>query len=165
MKIALTVWDGWISPVFDVCREAMIFEIDAGQIASSTKVDMDGTTPLQKIDRLLGLGAETLICGAISEAVHAEAAPRGLKVIGFVAGEIDQVMQAFLSDGLATPALSMPGCKGIRRRSRGQGRGQGNGQGKGQGKGQGRGRGKGQGCSQGKGQGRGRGQGQGSKSR
>ena len=118
MKIALTVWDGWISPVFDVCREALVLEIDNGDILSTVKIDLNTETPLKKIERLVNLGVETLVCGAISELVHGEATPRGLKVISFVSGEIDEVVQALISDGLPTPALSMPGCRDGQGRSR-----------------------------------------------
>jgi hypothetical protein len=45
-------------------------------------------------------------------------------VIGFVAGEIDDVVEAFLAGTLPTPALSMPGCCGKQNRLRGdRGRG------------------------------------------
>jgi len=130
MKVALTVWDGRISPVFDVCREALVLDIDHGDIVATAKMDLDTASPLQRIERLVDRGVEKLICGAISEDVHAEAAPRGLKVIGFVAGEIEEVVQAFVSGGLPSPKLSMPGCRGRRRRVRGGwsgGRGRGRG--------------------------------------
>ena len=110
MKIALTVWDGWLSPVFDVSRVAVVIEICDGNIVSTTKVDLASATPLPKIERLVAIGVETLICGAISEAVHADSTSRGLNVIGFVAGEVDEVVQAFLRGGLPNQDLSMPGC-------------------------------------------------------
>ncbi len=46
MKIALTVWDEWISPVFDVCRDALVLEIDTGDIISTSKVDLNTATLL-----------------------------------------------------------------------------------------------------------------------
>jgi predicted Fe-Mo cluster-binding NifX family protein len=118
MKVALTIWYGRISPVFDVCREVLVCEIDKQDIISSTKVDLENAGPIQKIERILGLGVEKLICGAISKAIHQEAIPRGLEVIAFVAGEIDTVMQAFVAGELPTPALSMPGCCTRKRRFR-----------------------------------------------
>jgi predicted Fe-Mo cluster-binding NifX family protein len=123
MKIALTVWDGWISPVFDVCREVLVLEIDKKDIVSTEKIDLGDKTPLQKIERLTTLGVGTLVCGAISEVVRAEAAPCGLKVIGFVSGRIDEVVQALISDRLPTPALSMPGCREGRGRKGGRNKG------------------------------------------
>ena len=64
------------------------------------------------------LGIETLVCGAISEPLRHELTMRGVKVIGFVAGEIETVVEHFLAGTLPTPALSMPGCCGRRNRVR-----------------------------------------------
>jgi predicted Fe-Mo cluster-binding NifX family protein len=110
MRIALTVWDGWISPVFDVCRQALVLEIVEGNVLNNSAQSLDGATPLQKGEQLLELGVRTLICGAISGPAREQLTARGLKVIGFVAGEVDEVLQAFLAGDLPTPALSMPGC-------------------------------------------------------
>lgn len=122
MKVALTVWDGWISPVFDVCQEARVLTIDRRVVISTTKVNLGNMQPLQKIELLVGMGVETLVCGAISETAHALTSPKGLKVIGFVAGEFEEVVKAFLSGKLPSRALSMPGCCRRQQRQR-RGRG------------------------------------------
>ena len=109
MKIAMTVWEGWISPVFDVCRRGLILEIEGRNAVSSVDIDLDTTTPLQKIEILVGHEIDTLICGAISKPVYWEARSRGLRVISFVTGEVDEVIQAFVAGRLPTPALTMPG--------------------------------------------------------
>ncbi len=124
MKAALTVWDGRIAPVFDVSREAVLLTIDKGVAGARRTENIAAPTAPLKIERLIGLGVETLICGAISEPLRWELTSRGVKVIGFVAGEIDEVVKAFIAGALPTPALSMPGCCGQRLRFRG-GRGMG----------------------------------------
>ena len=128
MKAALTVWDGRVSPVFDVSREAVILTIENGTVAARRSENIEAPTAALKIDRLMELGVETLICGAISEPLHRELTARGVRVLGFVAGEIDEVVQAFLAGTLPAPALSMPGCCGRQNRFRG-GRGRGGGRG------------------------------------
>lgn len=128
MKVALTVWDGRISPVFDVCREVLILTIESKTVVSRSSETLGPSEALLKIKRLMDLGVETLICGAISEPLHRELVSRGLEVLGFVAGEIDEVVRAFLSGALPGPSLSMPGCRGRQNRFRG-GRGRGGGRG------------------------------------
>ena len=119
MKAALTVWDGRISPVFDVSREALLLTIEHGAVAARSSENLETPTPRLKLDRLTELGVETLICGAISEPLHHELTTRGVTVIGFVAGEIDEVVTTFLAGRLPTPALAMPGCCGRQNRFRG----------------------------------------------
>jgi predicted Fe-Mo cluster-binding NifX family protein len=119
MKAALTVWDGRMSPVFDVSREALILTIENGAVAARSIESIETPTAPLKLDRLMELGVEMLICGAISEPLQHELTTKGVKVIGFVAGEIDDVVESFLSGTLPTPALSMPGCCGRQHRFRG----------------------------------------------
>jgi predicted Fe-Mo cluster-binding NifX family protein len=119
MKAALTVWDGRISPVFDVSREAVILTIKKGIVVASSTENIEAPTAALKIDRLIGVGVGTLICGAISEPLHWELTARGVKVFGFVAGEIDEVVQAFIAGTLPASTLSMPGCYGRQNRVRG----------------------------------------------
>ena len=126
MKAALTVWDGRVSPVFDVCRQAVIFTIEDGAVAARCSENIEAPTAALKIERLMRLGVETLICGAISEPLHRELTSRGVRVLGFVAGEIDEIVQALITGTLPAPALSMPGCCGRQSRFRG-GQGQGRG--------------------------------------
>jgi len=118
MKVALTVWAGRISPVFDVSREALILNIENRKIVSTSREALDGPAPHLKVERLVSLGVETLICGAISEPLHVELTSRGVKVLGFVAGDVEKVTQAFLAGGLPAPALSMPGCASAQKRFR-----------------------------------------------
>jgi predicted Fe-Mo cluster-binding NifX family protein len=60
-----------------------------------------------------------LVCGAVSAPVQDELDRRGIEVIGFVAGEVDDVLRALMTGRLPHPALAMPGCGRRRRRIRG----------------------------------------------
>jgi predicted Fe-Mo cluster-binding NifX family protein len=130
MKTALTVWQGRVSPVFDVSREVLVLTIEDGAVGARSSESIDTPTAAKKIDRLVDMGVETLICGAISEPLQHELTMRRVKVIGFVAGEIDEVVASFLAGTLPTPSLAMPGCcrrQNRFRRGRGGGRGDGGG--------------------------------------
>lgn len=112
MKAALTVWEGRMAPVFDVSREALILVVEDGAVGSRSIKNIETPTAALKLERLRELGVETLICGAISEPLQHELSIMGVKVIGFVAGEIGEVVESFLAGTLPTRALSMPGCCG-----------------------------------------------------
>ncbi len=145
MKTALTVWDGRISPVFDVSREAVVLTLEDGVERARSTERIEAPTAALKIARLQELGIELLVCGAISESLQQELSARGIRVLGFVAGALEEVLSALLAGGLPGPELAMPGCRGPQRRVRagqGAGRGRGRGQGKGQSQGQGQGRGR-----------------------
>jgi predicted Fe-Mo cluster-binding NifX family protein len=119
MKAAVTVWDGRVSPVFDVSREVVLLTVESGKVTARCCASIETPTPSRKLDRLAELGVETLICGAISEPLHRALTDRGVKVLGFVAGDINAVTLAFVAGRLPAAVLSMPGCCGQQKKHRG----------------------------------------------
>ncbi|MBN1960104.1 MAG: NifB/NifX family molybdenum-iron cluster-binding protein [Deltaproteobacteria bacterium] len=109
-KVAVSIWDGRISPVFDVCRKVAIYDIENQNIIAHTNVSIVPNNTYLKIQKLIALGVDTIICGAISEALYQQLYDHGIIIYGFIAGDINQVINAFLNNTLNTPSLSMPGC-------------------------------------------------------
>ena len=154
MKAAFAHWDHRIAPVFDITRRIHVVAAESGRIAAEAEEVLADDLPLQKVIRLAELGIGTLVCGAISRPLHAMVTAYGIRVIPFVAGDLSEVIQAWLRGGLEGNEFAMPGCCGRGRRRgtyginqeeylmKGRGRGgmgPGGGQGQGRG-GQGRGR-------------------------
>ena len=163
MKVAFSTWNNRIAPVFDVARQALILDVDSGRITGQAEHALPGEALEGKAASLAGQGVEVLVCGAISRPLMAIIAASGIRVTPFQAGDLSEVIQGWLSDGLANGAFFMPGCCGRGRAGfKQEGHGMGNGQrGRGQGGG-GHGRkggspagGRGGGMGQGGGQGRG----------
>jgi len=125
MRAAVTTWDGRVSPVFDVSREALVLTIEEGVVCARHTESIETTTAMHKINRLLELGVETLICGAISDSLQWELDARGIVVFAFVAGDLEEVVESLVAGALPAAALSMPGCCGRRNRFRGGRGGQG----------------------------------------
>ena len=164
MKTAFAYWDNRIAPVFDTARHLHVVEAESERIIRETQEPLADDLPVKKALRLADLGVGVLVCGAISRPLHELVASYGIQVFPFVAGELREIIQAWLDGNLGRDAFAMPGCCG-----HGQGRRRGmcginkeeyemNGKGRGgtgKGGGQGQGRGGGQGQGQG-GQGRGR---------
>lgn len=132
--VALTVWDGRISPVFDVSRAALVLSVEGSEVTARRTEDIEKPTPAAKLARLLDLGVDTLVCGAISRPLECELTARGIRVLAFVAGNVDEVVKSFLDGTLPTPALAMPGCCGRQGRHRVGGGGGGGRQGVGAGR-------------------------------
>ena len=186
MNVAVTAWDGRISPVFDSAKTLMLAEIKDGEVVSRRYESIDPVWVSHLADRLRELGVDVLICGAISQTPSTIIEANGIRLISFIGGAIEEVLNAFARNGRVAPDFLMPGCgRGRRQQGRGacprrykevnamprgdqtgpQGQGPGTGRGKGPcqggragtGAGQGQGRGKGQGRGQGAGTGAGQG--------
>jgi predicted Fe-Mo cluster-binding NifX family protein len=120
MKTAFAYWDDRISPVFDIARRIRVVEADSGRIVAETGEVLADDLPAQKALRLVELGVDTLVCGAISRSFQERIAAYGIQVIPFVAGDLSEVIQAWLGGNLERNTFAMPGCCG---RGRGRRRG------------------------------------------
>ena len=110
MKVALTVWGGRVAPVFDVSREVTVLTIQDAVMGAPRRVRIEVPTPELRVERLAALGIDTLVCGAISAPLQRDLANRGVRVIGFVAGDADEVLRALAGGALPAPEFVMPGC-------------------------------------------------------
>ena len=120
MKAAFAHWDHRIAPVFDIARRIHVAEAESGRIVAETEEVLADALPLQKVIRLMELGVGTLVCGAISRPLHAMVTAYGIRVVSFVAGDLSEVIQAWMSGCLEGDDFAMPGCCG---RGRGRRRG------------------------------------------
>jgi predicted Fe-Mo cluster-binding NifX family protein len=116
MKAAFPVWNNRIAPVFDVTREIRLVEAESGRIVCEKDESLPDEPTAVKAIRLAELGVQELICGAISRPLHALVVAYGIRVIPFVAGDLREILRAWLSGRLEDGVFSMPGCGGRRRR-------------------------------------------------
>jgi predicted Fe-Mo cluster-binding NifX family protein len=116
VKLALSVWNGRISPLFDSTQRALVVEVEANKVVDRTEEAFSSPVPREKIGRLVSLGVSVLICGAVSRAVAAMVQTAGIRLAPWTAGDVQDVLDAFLEGRLDQDRFLMPGC---RRRSRG----------------------------------------------
>jgi predicted Fe-Mo cluster-binding NifX family protein len=110
MKAAFAYWEDRIAPVFDTARQIHIVEIKSGRIAGESLAILSEITPNARALRLTELGVGTLVCGAISGTMRNLVEAYGIQVISFVAGNIHEVIQAWLSGNIHDGLFFMPGC-------------------------------------------------------
>jgi len=118
MKTAFTYWhkDNRIAPVFDISRQIRVVESDSGRIVGESEELLEDGLAVRKVINLAQLGVATLVCGAISRPLQEMVMSNGIQVIPFVAGDLDQVIQAWLDGKLDNDSFAMPGCCGHGRR-------------------------------------------------
>lgn len=149
MKVAIPIFRSRVSPVFDWSTRLLLIRIRSGREETGEEIEVGGLDLLERVERLSNAGTDVLICGAIGDFVARLLESKGIRVIPWVAGEVEEVIHALASDEFPHDRFLMPGCGQRERRCmasqerkrRGQGRivsGQ-RGQGKGRGQGFGRG--------------------------
>ncbi|MBN1364714.1 MAG: hypothetical protein JW976_07920 [Syntrophaceae bacterium] len=117
-KIAMTVWNDIISPVFDSANRVLIVEIKDGKVFGSRYEVLGPELPFSRALRLSGWGIQVLICGGISIGFARTMEIYGIEVIPFITGNVHRVLDAYLSNTLMVNNFFMPGFRGGCRRNR-----------------------------------------------
>ncbi|MBF0120660.1 MAG: NifB/NifX family molybdenum-iron cluster-binding protein [Desulfobacterales bacterium] len=110
MILAVAVGNNRISPVFDVAKKILVLEIEKGAIVRENIEVFSCDNSSYKITKLIELKVHTLICGAISRQLLNMITMNGIEIIPFIAGEVKEVISAYLEGGLSISIFSMPGC-------------------------------------------------------
>jgi predicted Fe-Mo cluster-binding NifX family protein len=117
MKAAFSVWENRIAPVFDVARHILVLETKSGCIISESKKILADAMPVGKAASLTELGVSVLVCGAVSRPFQEMIEAYGIRIIPFVAGELQEVIDAWLAGKREMEMFAMPGCCGRKRRN------------------------------------------------
>jgi predicted Fe-Mo cluster-binding NifX family protein len=112
MKVAITVWEDRISPVFDASRHLLIAEIEDARVTRRSFVLFNPERPSHLVKTLTELDVPVLICGAVSQAPADMIVAGGITMIPFIAGEVDRVLDVYAKGRSLAPTFVMPGCHG-----------------------------------------------------
>lgn len=112
MKIAISHWRGRISPVFDVSSEVFLVDIEDSRVNSKQIVLLGHRNPFTRAREIAALGAQLLICGAISLDFKTILTEVGIQVIGFCCGAVEDVLGALQTGTFGGERFRMPGSKG-----------------------------------------------------
>ncbi len=112
MKVAVTIWEDRISPVFDASRRLLIAEIENARVTDRAYVFFDPGRPGNLAKTLVMLDVPVLICGAVSQAPATTINAGGITLIPFIAGEVERVLEFYAKGNSLEPTFVMPGCQG-----------------------------------------------------
>jgi len=110
MKVALTVWENRISPLFDCARTLLIVDIADQTEPGRYFEPFHCESPSSRAAKLSDLKVQVLICGAVSDIFANMIEAHGIRIIPFVAGDVDEVIDAYLRGAIFSSKFQMPGC-------------------------------------------------------
>jgi predicted Fe-Mo cluster-binding NifX family protein len=117
MRIAIPLWQGRISPVFDEARRILLLDVSEKQEQHRQEESLVAGSPFERAQLLPRLGVNLLICGMISQTQQAALTSAGIKVIPHICGHVEEVITAFLDNRIENEEFLMPGCRS-RKKSR-----------------------------------------------
>jgi len=109
MKIALPVWHGQVSSVFDFAHKLLLIELDNGEEKGRQDIALVEQNGPKRAILLKQLDVNILICGAISRPLAEIISGLGIQVLPFVKGPTDQIINAFKTGSLSQPQYALPG--------------------------------------------------------
>ena len=128
MKLAVPVFNGYVSPRVDCTRTFTLLEISDGEVVKRDELFIPPMHPLQLAGYLKSRDVRTIICGGIPFPLIQVMQQHGIKVIYGIIGEIDEVVDAFIEGKLRVNSnFCFERRYGRGRRHHGQGRGFGRG--------------------------------------
>lgn len=124
MRIAIPEYQGRVSPVFDTCQKILVFQMSNGSMLTPlASHDWSYVSLPLRANRLRQMGIDVILCGGISAWFARQIEALGIRLIPWLAGNIQQVLEAFVAGSLPDRRFSMPGSwsKGHGRRFRRRG--------------------------------------------
>jgi len=108
-RIAIPIFQNRVSPVLDTCQHLLLLDVDRGKEMSRQTVFL-GEIPLtERFDMMTNLGVVTVICGGVSETFANMLSGSNVHLRNGVAGNVDEVIRAYLEDRIDKPRFYMPG--------------------------------------------------------
>lgn len=110
MKIAIPTFTTRVSPRFDYAQHILLVSVDDGQASERQELTAGNWAPHERINRLVQLGVDTVICGGIDRWSVASLQSAGVTIYGWVTGEIEDALSALLQGDLDAEA-ALEGCR------------------------------------------------------
>jgi predicted Fe-Mo cluster-binding NifX family protein len=109
MKVALPVWQGHVSSVFDFAHKLLVIELDSDVERNRQEIVLVEQSDLERVTTLKQLGVGVLICGAISKPLAELINASGIQVLPFVTGSTEHIVNAYKTGQLSQPQYTLPG--------------------------------------------------------
>jgi predicted Fe-Mo cluster-binding NifX family protein len=111
MKIAIPHWQGRVSPLFDASDAIVVIDIERGRERRRDNFKLASFDPVRRAQEVAGLGAEVVVCGAVSRTLENALIGAGIRVKGFICGDLDELVDGIFGRDTFRRLLSNARCK------------------------------------------------------
>lgn len=98
--IIIPIFGNRISPRLDYCENIQLIRIEDNTIASRDIIKIITENRLERINRMIKLKPDIIICDGLTEMFKAELIKSNIEVIPWVQGEVDKILNEFLAGTL-----------------------------------------------------------------
>lgn len=98
--IAIPVFDTRISSRLDCSENVLVVSVDQGRIEKREVIRLLSSNPLDKVNDLIQLGVDVVICGGITDICFNRLKNSHINVIPWLRGDADEILTQFLEGKL-----------------------------------------------------------------
>lgn len=124
-RLAVAAYGPRVAPRWDGAAILVVADLEGERIGRRWELDLTSLAVPDRVARLQELGVHTLVAGAIDRWTAAEVEWRGIRLLSFVTGDVEDVLYGAARGTLVARSRMGAGgrCRGRWRRGRGRGRG------------------------------------------
>jgi len=112
MKVAFTVWNDRISPVFDAAKTILVAEIKNSEVTNRIYEFFNPDAPGRLVKRLGELQVDLFITGAITQTPASVIELSDIKLISFIGGRVNDALDLLAKGQSPAPKMKLPGAGG-----------------------------------------------------
>ncbi len=98
-----------IAPCFEYSATVAIFTIARGRVEEQMDFSLQSREALDRVRLLRDQQVDVLICGGVQEAVERLIEARGIRVISWVGGRVEDLLQQFIAGRLVPGSARLGG--------------------------------------------------------
>jgi predicted Fe-Mo cluster-binding NifX family protein len=111
MRIAIPIFRNRISPILDTCTRLMVADCEDAAVTQKKEIVLDFCSQFERFEILRKLNPDAVICCGVSDVFDKMLRSASIRLISGIAGDVDQVVKAFMNDRLGDPRFRLPGGK------------------------------------------------------
>ncbi len=96
--------------MLDVAGHAVVFDVENGATRRRSEVGISQSSAQPLAGMLANHGVDVVICGTVSRELAATLRGAGIELVTHICGPVEEVLNAYLRDGLVDDTYRMPGC-------------------------------------------------------
>jgi len=100
--IAIPIFEDRISPRFDLATKLKLFKVERAKILNSEIIRLVPHNRLKRINMIIDLKPDIIICNGLSKIFEEEIEKNGIKLIPWTHGDVDEVLHKYLTGSLKT---------------------------------------------------------------
>ena len=111
-RVGIPVFESRVSPVLDSCRRMVVVDIEGECEIRRQEITLEKMSIHERLEVITRWGIRKIICAGVSDVMCKFLAGKNIALVSGIAGELEKIIDAYVSNCLDDPFFLMPGKSG-----------------------------------------------------